>query len=85
MNKKEKEIYEKACKIYDKAFSTYVSPNKYLELDEKGWNFTPMGQMERSIKEIEQHLKNGDKVRCIYMATQIRGYHDFYIITKNEK
>lgn len=82
-NKNSFKSYEEACKIYDKGFSVYICPSKYVELDKKGWKFISYNQMERTIDLICDMIKVGSKVKSGYMCTSIRGVHNFYIIYKD--
>ncbi len=76
----------KSEKIYDEAFSRYISPSRYEKMFNNGWFFERLswGRNRRNIdiRTIQEYLDNGEKVMCGYMATPVRGYHHHYIISK---
>ena len=73
--------------IYKKAFSRYISPSMYDKMFSNGWRFQefPFGGGNKDIilARIEELLTT-KQVKCGYMATSIRGYHNYYYIYKNK-
>ena len=78
--------YPKAEDIYDKAFERYISPSVYEKMNKSGWFFERIGWagMKKigDIRTIQEYLDSKTPVKCCYMATSVRGYHNHYIISK---
>ena len=76
---------DKIEKIYNRMFENYISPSRFEKLFRE-WDFheTFRGKVERvPIKEfIEKCLIEGFEVKSGYMATSIKDYHEYYILTR---
>ncbi|HDO20739.1 MAG TPA: hypothetical protein ENG81_04400 [Candidatus Bathyarchaeota archaeon] len=76
-------------KIFNMAYDRYISPSSYERMLSNGWDFIQFpfggGNANKIMEDIDKYLRNGMIVRCGYMATSIRGYHDHYIITKRKR
>lgn len=76
----------KENQIYNKAFSNYISPSKYDKMIASGWFFERFRFGRNSqlldLRTIKEYLEKGVSVKCGYMATSIKSYHDYYIISK---
>ncbi len=80
-----KELNKQIEKIYDMAFTNRISPSKqekYFELN--NLEEFPFGGGIKNIviERIKELLINGHNVRCCYICTSIREYHDRYIVWK---
>lgn len=77
-------LEREAEKIWNMAFSNYVSPSKYEKwMDTTHFEeFAFAGGKKTHIERIKSLLKDQHDVRAGYMCTSIRGYYDYFIIWK---
>ena len=75
-------------RIFNKTFEYYIRPSTYEKMISKGWFFERFhfGFHSKSItlRTIKEYLDNKISVKCGYMATSVRGYHEYYIISKHK-
>jgi len=79
------ELERKSDIIWNMAFSNYISPARYWTFAEKTvfeeFAFGG-GTKPKQIQRIQELLSHGYDVRAGWMATDIKGYHNYYIIYK---
>jgi hypothetical protein len=74
-----------AEKIFDESITRYISPSRYESMVNSGWFFESVRwQKSREVvlRMIQEYIDRGVTVRGGYMATDIKEYHDYYIISK---
>lgn len=79
------ELEEKSNIIWNMAFTNYVSPSRYEKYESYTCfeGFTTGGK-EKQIQRIQDLLSHQYDVRGGWMATDIKGYHNYYIIYKHK-
>lgn len=67
---------------YDDFYKRRLDPNKT-----KGWIIERFfgGKKNEMMKVINNELDEGNKIKCGYFTTSIRGYHERAIMIKKEK